>query len=336
MRQIGIHHRRGSYSEGWLDYCKKQGIPHKTVNAYHSDIVRHLADCDIFMWHHHQGNPKDVLFAKQLLISLEQAGKVVYPNTVSTWHFDDKVGQKYLLESLDLPVIPSFVFYTKREAVAWASQYCFPAVFKLRGGASSLNVRLVRSRREAKCLINRSFGQGFRQYDPIRGIKESLYQYRRGKNSLKHVLKAGAHLFYPYQLEKSKGRERGYAYFQEFIPDCDHDIRIQFIGSRCYAMKRYVRNNDFRASGGRNIDYDGSIVPEKAIEMAFSIADRLNMQTLALDLLPYEDTYQLAEISYAFAVDEGECDCGYWTHDLTWHPGAFNPYGWMIEDLINA
>ena len=84
--KIGIHHRKGSYSDGWIDYCKSKGIEYKIVDAYHTDIIKHLEDCDIFMWHHSHVRAEDTLFAKQLLYSLEQAGKQVYPNSNTTWH----------------------------------------------------------------------------------------------------------------------------------------------------------------------------------------------------------------------------------------------------------
>jgi len=33
----------------------------------------------------------------------------------------------------------------------------------------------------------------------------------------------------------------------------------------------------------------------------------------------------------------GYDDCtGYWDKDLTWHEGGFNPYGWMVEDLLRS
>ena len=112
-------HNRGGFTPRWIEYCKKNGIDFKMVNAYDSDIVDQLKDCDAFMWHHHQANYKDVLFAKQLLFSLEKAGKVVFPNTASGTLFDDKVGEKYLLEAIGAPVVPSYVFYTKHDALAW-------------------------------------------------------------------------------------------------------------------------------------------------------------------------------------------------------------------------
>lgn len=91
--KIAIHHSPHSFSERWIEYCKEKNIPYKIVNAYDSDIVKKVEDCDAFMWHHHHANYKDTLFAKQLLYSLQTAGKKVFPDFHTGWHFDDKVGQ---------------------------------------------------------------------------------------------------------------------------------------------------------------------------------------------------------------------------------------------------
>lgn len=332
--KIGIHSTAGSYSDGWINYCKRQGYEYKIVNAYSSGIVNELADCSIFLWHHHQANPKDVLMARQLLYSLEESGKIVYPDWRTGWHFDDKVGQKYLLESFGLPLIPSYVFYSRKDALEWASTADYPAVFKLRGGAGSYNVKLIRNRKHAQRLINLSFGRGFRQYSPLTDVKEQYLKFKKGDGGIYDIFKGLSHFFLPYRIEKAKGRERGYFYTQEFVAGCDHDIRVQMVGNRGYAMKRYVRKNDFRASGGGNIDYDGSKVPLSAIELSRSVADILGMQSLAIDLLPYNDGYLIAEISYAFGIDEGELDYGYFDSDLNWHTGTIDPFGWLIEDMI--
>lgn len=332
--KIGFHHRKGSYSEHWIKYCLENNINFKVVNAYSTDIINDLQDCVIFMWHHHQGNPKDALFAKQLLFSLESEGKIVYPDFYTGWHFDDKLGQKYLLESIGAPLVPTYIFYDKQEALNWTEETNFPKVFKLRGGAGSANVRLIKSRNEAFTIIKQAFGKGFRQYNPMEIIKDSFRKFRNEDKNLIKLIKSSAHFLYPYQIEKSKGREKGYVYFQDFIPDCKYDIRVQLIGNKCYAMKRYVRPNDFRASGGGNIDYDGSKIPLSAIKLSFDVAKILKMQTMAIDLLPFKDSYLIAEISYAFAIDDGELDPGYWDSSFSWHPGLINPFGWMIEDLI--
>lgn len=332
--KIAIHQSKGSYSRYWIAYCEEKKIPYKIVNCYDSDIIKNLEDCDALMWHHNHANPRDVLFAKELLFSLETAGKLVYPDSRTTWHFDDKLGQKYLLEAMGLPLIPSFVFYSRKEAMEWVSTANFPLVFKLRGGAGSRNVKLIKNRKQAQKIIRKAFGKGIRQYDAWEGIKESIRKYRLGKTSLKEVAKAIAHIVYPIQLEKSKGREKGYVYFQQFLPNCKFDIRVQIVNNKAWAMRRLVRDNDFRASGSDFLDYDLTKIPSEAIRLSFEIYKKLQVQTLAIDYLESEEKLWIPEISYAFGIAKGELDVGYWEEDLSWHPGGINPFGWMIEDVI--
>ena len=108
---IAIHNRPGSFSDRWIEYCKKNHIDYKLVNAYDDNIVELVRECDAFMWHHHHTNSRDVLFAKQLLYSLQMSGVKVFPDFNTGWHFDDKVGQKYMLEAIGAPMVPSYVFY---------------------------------------------------------------------------------------------------------------------------------------------------------------------------------------------------------------------------------
>ncbi len=329
--KIGIHHRNGSYSDGWIAYCEENNIPYKTVNAYNSNIVKDLADCDIFMWQHHHGNPKDVLFAKQLLYSLEQAGKIVYPDWKTNWHFDDKLGQKYLLEAIGAPLVPSYVFYEKGEALDWIKETTFPKVFKLRGGAGSANVRLVKTKSEARRLVRKAFHRGFKQFNAWSGFKEILRKRNNGSATLFDILKGLARIVYPPAFSKVMGRDRGYIYFQEFLPNNDHDIRVIIIDQRAFAIKRMVRKNDFRASGSGHILYEKELFDDKTITLAFNIADKLNGQCVAFDFIFEADDHKLVEISYGF--DPGGYDAcpGYWDKELNWHEGPFDPYGWMIE-----
>lgn len=64
--RIAIHHSPESYSTHWIEYCKQKGIEYKIVNAYDSNVVEQVSDCDAFMWHHHHADYRDVLFAKQI------------------------------------------------------------------------------------------------------------------------------------------------------------------------------------------------------------------------------------------------------------------------------
>ncbi|MCD4724678.1 MAG: hypothetical protein K8R63_07520, partial [Bacteroidales bacterium] len=244
--KIGIHQTKGLFSERWIDYCKANKIPYKLVNCYQDDIIKQLHDCDALMWHFHHASPRDFLFAKQLLYSVQASGKAVFPDYNTMWHFDDKLGQKYLLEAIGAPLVPSYVFYNKKEALAWARQTDFPRVFKLRGGAGSQNVRLIKTKGDAKKLIKRAFGRGFSQYAAWPNLKERIRKFKKGQSSLFDVLKGIIRLGYTTEFSRISGKERGYVYFQDFIPDNDHDIRVVVIGNKAFAIKRMVRENDFR------------------------------------------------------------------------------------------
>src|SRR5690554_5683611 len=146
------------------------------------------------MWHHHHWQFKDVLTAKRILFALEHAGVKVFPNFKSGWHFDDKVGQKYLLEAIDAPLVPSYVFYEKQEALDWANSTTYPKVFKLTGGAGSRNVLLVKSKMHCHKLIKKSFGKGFTHSHRSNLIKDDLLRFKKTKNPI-NLLKAPARFF---------------------------------------------------------------------------------------------------------------------------------------------
>jgi len=181
---LAIHHRAGSFSDRWIAYCKKQNIPYKIVNAFDSNIIEQVKDCDVFMWHHNHTSFKDALTAKRILFALEHAGTKVFPDFKTGWHFDDEVAQKYLLEAIGAPLVPSYVFYDRQEALDWAKKTTFPKVFKLKGGSGSSNVRLVKSSRKAKKLIKTAFGRGFSQSSRIHVFKEHLRKVKEGKQGL--------------------------------------------------------------------------------------------------------------------------------------------------------
>ena len=334
--KLAIHQSRDSYSDRWTIYCKQQAIDFKLVDCYSNDIVQQLQDCDALLWHHHQGKPRDLVFAKQLLFAWEHAGKKVFPNFKTGWHFDDKLGQKYLLEACNIPMVETFAFFTKSEALSWVEANTFPKVFKLRGGAGSGNVMLAKDKATAKAFINKAFGRGFSQYQPLNSLKERYTKFRKGKVSIIEVAKGLARFAVPPPYAKQAGREKGYVYFQEFIEGNDHDIRVIVIGNKAYAIKRMVRKNDFRASGSGNILYDKALFDEKVIALSFNINQRLQTQCLALDFVFKNGEPLVVEISFGFSMAGYDPCPGYWDDNLQWHQGKFNPYGWMIEDIINA
>lgn len=334
--RIGIHNTKGFFSDRWVDYCKSNKIDYRIVDCYSNDIIQQLSDCDALMWHFNHKSPKASKFAKQLLFSVLASGKKVFPDYNTVWHFDDKVAQKYLLEAIGAPLAPAYVFYSKKEAKEWASQTSYPKVFKLRNGAGSDNVRLIRNRNEAIRLINKAFGKGFKQYEALSNLKERFRKYCLGKTTFSDVLKGTLRLIHTTEYARVTGKEVGYIYFQDFIPGNDHDIRLIVVGNRAFAIKRLVRKNDFRASGSGFILYGKEHFNDETVSLALEISEKLQTQCMTYDFVYLEGKPQIVEISYGFAMEGYDSCTGYWDNDLSWHEGKFNPYGWMVEDLVKS
>ncbi len=332
---IAIHTSKDAFGERWIRYCEEKKIPFKVVNCYSTDIVSQLENCEALMWHHSHMHSKDILFAKQLLYSIELSGKIVFPDFKTCWHFDDKVGQKYLFESLNIPLVNSYVFYDKNSALDWIKATSFPKVFKLRGGAGSSNVKLVNSIEQAKSLVNKAFGSGFSQNDAIGGLKERWRKYRLGMTSFLTVIKGFIRFVYPTKFALVAGKERGYVYFQDFIANNNSDIRVIVIHKKAFAIKRMVRVNDFRASGSGNILYDKQLFDENTIKLAFEIAAKLDGQSVALDFVYDNGVPNIVEVSYGFVQRVYDSCVGYWDSEMTWHEGKFDPCEWMVDLVVD-
>lgn len=338
--KIAIHQRKGSFSDRWIPYCIENNIPYKIVNCYDTDIISQLDDCNGLMWHWDLNDHKATLFVRQLTHSLELIGKKVFPDINTGWHYEDKVGQKYLLEAIDAPLAKSYVFYSKKDAFEWIEETTFPKVFKLRTGASSSNVRLVRNKHKARQLVRRAFGKGFRHISPGGRIKERFYKLRRDQDmmALKLFIGGLARFFIPTELEKVSPREKGYIYFQDFIPDNEYDTRLVIVGNRCFGYRRFTRKGDFRASGSGSYSFDPKLTDKRMIEMAFDITNKLSAQSMAFDFIYDNDIPKIVEISYCFCMGQNSLDeCpGNWDRNLNWHQEKTKSQIYMIENFVNS
>lgn len=141
-------------------------------------------------------------------------------------------------------------------------------VSKANEGASSVNVRIIRSREELLAHIDRAFGPGIPvQYCDSRG---------------------------------TTGLQKGYVYLQEFIP---HDItyRVNIIGNGRAIFKRYCYPDKPVAQTG-NVDAVHEMDPlmESLLDFADRFADFAGTKWCALDVLRHGDEWKLLETSLAW------------------------------------
>ena len=313
-----------------------KGTPFRRVNCLATDVISQCEGLDVLLWHWSQNSPAELLVARQIIASLERKGIGVFPNVKTCWHFDDKVAQKYLLEAIGAPLIPTWVFTNKVDALRWIEGTTWPKVFKLRCGAGSSNVRLVHSRDVAAALCRQAFGRGVPAVAGyLTDMQTRLRKTKDAHHFLERLARAPRSLLNVLALRREMHRERGYIYFQEFLPDNAFDTRITIIGDRAFGFIRANRPNDFRASGSGSIDYERGKIDMRCIDIAFKVADRIGSQSLAFDFLFNPQLEPLiGEISYCYMSSAVHACEGYWDHQGAWHPGHTWPEEAILKDIL--
>jgi glutathione synthase/RimK-type ligase-like ATP-grasp enzyme len=327
-----------SSSSIWEKLLVDAGHKVRNVNVYSADIMNQVKGCQGFMWRHgHRSNMRQI--AHRLLPVLEkEMGLVVYPDQNTCWHYDDKVSQRYLLEAAGIPIPKTWVWYDADLALKWAETAAYPLVIKLWGGASSANVRLVPSYEAAKAWIEKLFGWG------VYNIDDSFTEnWPFGLRRIKAVLKLLINGHVPVRRLPSKAWElhKNYVLFQEFLDGNEYDHRIVVIGKRAFGFRRFNRPNDFRASGGGDVDTNPERVDLEAVRLSFRLADRLKTQSIAVDCLRRGDERVVGEISYTYPHFTVHNCPGHWEitgdaepNDLTWKSGQMWPEEAQVSDFL--
>jgi glutathione synthase/RimK-type ligase-like ATP-grasp enzyme len=335
---LGLHLRPGSFSDRWVEYCREKEILFKGIDAFRPDFMQQVEGLEAFAWHWAHYDPRAAQMARQVTYALEAKGLVVFPDSATCWHYDDKVGQKYLLEAIGAPVPQSWVFYELKPALDWVDTAEFPKVFKLRGGAGSDNVRLVKNRAAARSLCRRAFGSGFPSSQSY--FHDSATKIRRTRTAGSLVAKlhrAPSSILNAIRTSHALPRSRGYVYFQEFLPDNAFDTRVTVIGDRVFAFIRRNRPGDFRASGSGDLHYDLNSIDMACVRTAVSVARRLGAQSLAFDFLRDSESQPvIIETSYCYQAEAVFNSPGHWDDTLTWHEGHMWPQDAILEDVLDA
>lgn len=299
---------RGERTKQYVECASKKDIIIKTVDCCADDIMQQLEDVDALVWHWTHARYEQKRNAKNVLEAAAKKGIWVYPDLNTCMSFDDKVAQKYLLEAIDAPFVETHVFWDKLQAEQWIAKATFPVVHKLAGGAGSTNVMLIHDAKEARKVCRRRFASHY-------SIKEILGNRSTLRGMLRYFIKE--------VNERYMGLDKGYVLFQKFLPDNAYDIRVTVIGEKAVIFKRYVRENDFRASGSGKIDYTVSEQDKQAIPIAFEVADKLKTQTIALDFAyDVDKELKIIEISYGFVSKAVQAAGGYYDRNLRWQEGA--------------
>lgn len=335
--EITLPRGRGtqSFSKRWVQRLRDMGHVPVPVDANRDDFFEQVAACDGFMWTLVQATYSRH-FGRRVLAALEHATNIpVFPSWKTIWHFDDKIGQDYLLRAAGFPTPRTWVFWYRHEAVEFCRTARYPMVFKLASGIMSRNVEMVHNLDEAQYWINRMFGEGLVALEKpsIQGVSGAR---RRVRDALRLLVKG-----LPPHSAPFTEIQRGYALLQEFIPGNEFDHRVTVVGNRAFAFRRLNRPNDFRASGSGRIEWDPSKIDPEMVRLAFSVQRALGSQSLAMDGIYRDGTPVIVEISYIYDSWAVEACPGHWElrgnpddGHLEWVEGRMWPEDAILDDFL--
>lgn len=310
------------------------GIASERLRVEQPDFWDRVRQLSLFIMRVKQYD-SDLQLARDILPVVEgHLGVPCLPNAATGWHYDDKVKQYFLLKARGFPFTDSWVFYDRPAALDWAARTQYPVVFKLRGGAGSTNVVLVKDARQACRLIRQAFGPGihphrllfadalrvqhFDLYAELHHLAGNVYRWSRGLDTSPHW-----------------ASHKNYVLFQKYLPNNEWDTRVTVIGERAFAFRRMVRPGDFRASGSGRLDYTESKIDLRCVELGLRISKAMGFQSMAYDfLINPQGEPEFCEVSYTYLSHAVHACRGYWDAGLNWHEGHYWPEHLQLCDAL--
>jgi hypothetical protein len=337
----GIHVGDGGQLRDYMKYytrvLDKNHIPYRALDVSDSGFWHEVREVDLFIYRWAQYDHDRQIALTLIPVLQRELGIKCYPDESASWPYDDKIRQQYLFAAAGFPMAEGWVFYDLQKALRWIEHSPLPLVFKLRKGAASENVVLVRDRRTARGLTKRMFGVGV----PTKGIPgRGNLVWQDMRSSVRNLVRVGrdaARRTFPNfkTTDRHWEREKNYVYFQKFLPGNDYDTRVTVIGDRAFAFRRWVRRGDFRASGSGRIDYSIKGIDLAFVKQAFAISKHFYYKSMAYDFLYDEERrVALCEASYTY-VDQAVYRCpGHWNSRLEFQEGHLWPAYCQLKDAL--
>lgn len=335
---LNSNNKLTSYSEKFLKILNLNNVPNKLIDPNSKLLLNDLKECSHLIFHHSQGDTDLRIYETLYNIAHKVYGIKCLPDYNSYWQYEDKIKEYYLLKSYDFPIVDSWVFWNCEKADAFLEEASYPIIAKLPKGAASSNVVLVKSPEEGRAIDKQVFTKGVK-YGKLNNKtnlssiwKAGVYKYT--KKSLRSLLiNAGIitdKSFFPeWQIQKDA------ILYQKFLPNNAYDQRVVIIGNRAFGAKRFVRKNDFRASGSHHDDLDPKNIDLRCVEIAFSISKKLNFKAMGYDFI-YDENKQpfVNEFGYCFADYVVRKSPGYWDDQLVWHQESNWPQYYQLIEFL--
>lgn len=334
---IHIHFRKklGPFSKKYIEILEYNNIDYIILDINDLDFWEKVKSCTHFIYHW-GGFPDQYQIAHCILPIIENELKIpCFPNQRTWWHHDDKIRQYYLLKAHGFPIIDSWIFWEKPQALKWLKEDAqYPLVFKLKSSAGSKDVVLVKNYSHAKKIIKKIFGSGI-SLGRVPGNINLKFKDFKWSKFIDRQLKTVYRIYKGRDINYQWKKEKNYVYFQKYISDNAYDTRVTIVGNRAFTFRRFNRKNDFRSSGSGRINYEMDKIDSVFINLALEISKTMGFRSMAYDFLWDNGSPVFCEISYTYQDLAIYNTPGYWDSDLNWHVGHYWPQYFHLVDLLN-
>lgn len=261
------------------------------------------------------------MYDERLFIINSELGIPIYPSRNELFLYENKRLCNYWMQINNIKHTPTFIFYTKKEAINFINNAHFPLVFKTNGGAASSGVRIIHSKIQAKIIIQKIFG---------------LFDQRMSRGNILWAFKYGI------PIPKFGSSQKHYVFIQKFIPH-KWEWRVTKIGDSFFGLKK-MKKGEF-ASGS---DMPSWVEPPRALfELVKDICDIGNFDSMAVDILEAEDgSFYVNELQslygstspFQLRVNDIPGKYKYINDEWIFEEGEFNRHGsnlLRVEDFVS-
>ncbi|MFB6225620.1 MAG: hypothetical protein ABEI13_04150 [Candidatus Paceibacteria bacterium] len=201
-------------------------------------------------------------YIQDILYVIKKRGGELIPNFGLFLAHEDKLMQSLLVDGRDINYPKTYPIGTFEEGVETLKSISYPIVAKNAKGDSSNKVCEINNIQEGKKFLERNLS---RDYSFQKGsiIKKIYRQIRYGKRYSKGV---------------------GRVILQEKIEDVSHDWKVLVFGNKLFTLKRFTRENDFRASGSGKFSFEED-PPKKVLDCALRTREIIDSPWLSVDII---------------------------------------------------
>jgi glutathione synthase/RimK-type ligase-like ATP-grasp enzyme len=225
--------------------------------------------------------PEFFNYIEDCLLYAESCGGKLVPNFKMFRSHENKFFQELVKKELKLDLPKARLVGTMDDLTSCISELNFPLVLKTSSGFGSKGVFRINSADE---LVETAESV----LQPIIPPDSNLLyrvKHRRSRESLIERYREK----YPFYV--------GRIILQEFLEGLTHDWKVLVFGGKCFCLKRYVRTDDFRASGSGKFTFDDD-PSDELLDFAVHVVKKLDTPWASLDI---------AELSQGFGLIEYQC-----------------------------